>query len=272
MLIAHITDLHIKLPGKLAYGIVDSADFLKRCVNALQSLDPQPDLIVVTGDLVDTGDAAEYAHLQQLLAPLQIPLLVVPGNHDERESMRFSFPLQDWVASSDFLQFSGIFGPLRIVGLDTVVPGEGRGELCAARLGWLTETLSADRETPTLILMHHPPFLTGIGHMDKIGLKGRETFAEILSLHAQVKLILCGHLHRPISSVVGGCLALTCPSPAHQVAFDLRPDGPSCFRMEPPGFMLHRWSQDGFVSHSVFIGDYAGPYPFFDADGRLLDD
>ncbi len=271
MLIAQITDLHIKLPGRLAYRKVDTAAMLRRCVDTLCALDPQPDLVLITGDLVDLGRPAEYAWLRELLAPLTQPLVVVPGNHDDRDAMRAAFADGGYLPENGFLQFSIDEPPLRLVGLDTVVPGEGRGELCAERLAWLAATLAAAPAHPTLVLMHHPPFLTGIGHMDDIGLTGREAFEAIIARHPQVQAVLCGHLHRDIQTLVGGRRALTCPSPAHQVALKLSPTAPSCFRMEPPGFMLHHWLDGRLVSHLVPIGDYAGPYPFFDANGQLID-
>lgn len=272
MLIAHISDPHIKRPGKLAYRRVDTAAMLQRCVAELLRLDPQPDLIVLTGDLADFGLAEEYAHLKTLLAPLSAPLLAIPGNHDEREAMRTAFADGGYLPAIGFLQFAvDDRFPLRIVGLDTVVPQEGRGELCAERLAWLDEALARQPHRPTLLLMHHPPFATGIGHMDDIGLTGREAFAEIVARHPQIELILCGHLHRNIQTAVGGARVLTCPSPAHQVALDLRPDAPSCFRMEPPGYLLHRWHDGRIVSHSAVIGNYAGPFPFYDPDGALID-
>lgn len=271
MLIAQITDTHIKRPGHLAYGVVDTAGMLRACVASVLALDPQPDLIVLTGDLVDMGTSEEYAHLRQLLAPLLPRLLVVPGNHDERHALANAFPEQAWDREGPFLQYVHLHGPLRIVGLDTMVPGAGRGELCAMRLAWLERALAAAPQAPTLILMHHPPFLTGIAHMDRIGLTGREAFGSIMARHPQIRLVLCGHLHRSIATQLGGRRVLTAPSPAHQVELDLRPDGPSCFRMEPPGYMLHAWDGEDFISHAVAIGEYAGPYPFFDARGKLLD-
>lgn len=271
MLIAQISDTHVKLPGRLAYRRVDTAAMLARCVEAVARLDPAPDLLLLTGDLVDLGLAEEYAHLRRLLAPLAMPLLAIPGNHDEREAMRAAFAADGYLPAAGFLQFAVDGYPLRIIGLDTLKPGEGGGELCAERLAWLDATLASRPEAPTLVLMHHPPFLTGIGHMDAIGLAGCEDFAAIAARHPQIELILCGHLHRSIHARVGGRPTLTCPSPAHQVALDLRAEAPSCFRMEPPGFMLHRWEAGNLVSHVAAIGDYDGPYPFFDDDGELID-
>lgn len=271
MLIAQITDTHIKLPGKLAYKMVDTAGMLRVAVAHLLRLSPKPDLIVHTGDLVDFGTPEEYAYLQSLLAPLDTELIVIPGNHDERAALRAAFSDAGYLPTSSFLHFCVRRGPLAVVGLDTVVPGQGGGQLCAERLAWLGQTLAANPDVPTLILMHHPPFATGIAHMDAIGLEGRDAFAAIVARHPQVQAILCGHVHRSINAVVGERLAMISPSVAHQVALDLTPDGPSAFRMEPPGYMLHKWDGDRLVSHVAVIGDWPGPFPFFDANGRLID-
>lgn len=272
MLIAQITDTHIKLPGKLAYRKVDTAAMLANCVQELLALDPQPDLVLLTGDLVDLGRPEEYEHLQSILAPIKQRIVAIPGNHDERVAMGDAFRSGGYLpARAGFLQFAIDDYPLRFVGLDTLVPGEGGGELCSERLAWLDRTLTDQRDVPTLVLMHHPPFVTGIGHMDKIGLKGRDAFATIVERHHQIELILCGHLHRTIHARVGGRAALTCPSPAHQVALDIDPDAPSRFQMEPPGFMLHWWNDGRLVTHTAVIGGYDGPHPFHDADGKLID-
>jgi 3',5'-cyclic AMP phosphodiesterase CpdA len=270
MLIAQITDTHITRPGTLAYGKVDTAALLRRCVDALVALDPAPELIVHTGDLVDHGHAEEYAHLRALLAPLKAPMLAIPGNHDAREAMRAAFAAEGYLPRQGHLQFALERGGLRIIGLDTLVPGQEGGELCGDRLAWLDEALCARPSMPTLVLMHHPPFATGIAHMDRIGLSGGGEFAAVMRRHPQVVAVLCGHVHRTMHARVGGRSALIGPSPAHQVALDLRPAAPSAFRLEPPGYLLHRWHDDGLVSYAAVTGDWPGPFPFFDAAGRLL--
>jgi 3',5'-cyclic-AMP phosphodiesterase len=271
MLIAQITDTHIKQPGRLAYQQVDTAAMLRACVSELLELDPQPDLILHTGDLVDLGLPEEYEHLKSILAPLKTPILAIPGNHDAREPMRAAFAAEGCFPERGFLQFEIERGGLRFIGLDTLVPGQGGGELCAERLAWLDTALGRKPGIPTLVLMHHPPFLTGIAHMDRIGLQGRDGFAEVMRRHDQVEAILCGHVHRLIHARVGNRTAMISPSPAHQVALDLRVEGPSAFRLEPPGYMLHRWHGRQLVSHAAVLGDWPGPFPFFDAGGKLID-
>ena len=271
-ILGQVSDLHIKSPGKLSYRVVDCAAMLARCVEEILRLPQLPDAIVITGDLVDFGRADEYAHLRQLLAPLTMPYYLLPGNHDERNALRESFPdhayLRQW---QPYVQYAIDDWPVRIVAIDTVIPGEGGGRLDAQRLGWLDKTLSERRDKPTVVVMHHPPFPTLIGHMDKVGLQGGEALAGVISRHPQVERVLCGHLHRPIQYRFAGTIASTAPSPAHQVALDLSPQAASRFKMEPPGFQLHAWRKGvGIVSHTAFIGDFAGPYPFFEG-GQLID-
>jgi Icc protein len=257
MLLAQITDTHIRRPGDLAYGVVDTAAFLERAVTALCRLDPAPDATVVTGDLVDAGEDEEYAHLRALLAPLAMPVFVIPGNHDARAPLRRAFAADGYLPRAGFLHYTIEEYPLRLVALDTLIPGAVGGELCRERLSWLDRALAAAPERPTLVLMHHPPFVTGIGHMDRIGLSGIPAFAEIVARHPQVERILCGHLHRAIDRRFAGTVAGTAPSTAHQVALDLAPAAPLAFTFEPPGYQLHYWNEnEGLVTHTAVIGEW----------------
>jgi 3',5'-cyclic-AMP phosphodiesterase len=263
MLIVQITDTHVTRPGEQAYGVVDTATCLERAVAALNALDPLPDLAVVTGDLVDRGEAEEYAHLRVLLAPLRMPVVVIAGNHDSREELRTAFAADGYLPRDGFLHFTIDDYPLRLVALDTLVPGQGGGTLCAERLAWLDQALAAAPDRPTVVLMHHPPFATGIAGMDRIGLVGAAEFAGIARRHPQVERILCGHLHRAIAARFAGTLAGTAPSTAHQLMLDIDRDLPPRFTLEPAGYQLHQWRQDaGLVTHTALIGDWPGPYPF----------
>jgi len=264
MLIAQITDLHILPEGELAFGHVDTASCLARAVARLRALDPRPDLVVATGDLVHAGDAAEYAHLRRLLAPLDLPLFLLPGNHDSRSALVAAFPDHAYLPrDGGFLQYCIEDWPLRLIALDTIIPGEPGGRLCEQRLAWLSARLAEQPERPTLIMMHHPPFATGIGHMDGMALEAPERFAAIVASHGKVARVICGHDHRSIHSAFAGTTASVAPSTAHQVMLDLTPDGEARFNLEPPGFHLHLWrAETGLVTHTAFTGDFPGPYPF----------
>ena len=125
--IAQISDLHIKRPGELAYGRVDTAKALERCVLALNSLNPAPDFIVISGDLADTPNSDEYAHLKRLLAPLKPPFAGIPGNHDSRELMREVFPGWNFAGPSGPLNQSMEIAGLSLLQLDSSVAGKPHG-------------------------------------------------------------------------------------------------------------------------------------------------
>lgn len=273
MLIAQITDPHIKPRGRLAYRKVDTAAYLAEAVAAVNALVTPPDVVLMTGDLVDAGRPEEYGLLREVLQPLKPPLLPVPGNHDERGAMATAFAdLPFLPRGGGFVQYVVEDWPVRLIGLDSVLPGKGGGELCGERLAWLDARLSEQPERPTVLFLHHPPFNTGIGHMDAQGFLGKEAFAAVVRRHPQVERVLCGHMHRAIQVRWAGTIASTAPAPAHQVALDLRDDAPSCFVMEPPGYQLHLWRADsGLVSHTALIGRWDGPHPFFDPQGALID-
>lgn len=272
MLIVQLTDTHIKPKGRLAYNKVDTAAMLRAAVADIHQLPQSPDLVVITGDLVDQGSHEEYEHLIEILSLMSQPKLVVPGNHDDRDVMQAVFSDLLVKPAPGYWQFSfqGIQWPIRVIGIDTVDFGQSAGLLCNERLEWLKAELEKDQHTPTLIMMHHPPFITGIGHMDEIGLKGREEFAGIVKCHPNIELITCGHLHRNIRATVGGRAVMTGHSTAHSVQLDLAPDAEAMFKMEPPGYLLHLWNGEGIVTHHAVIGDFEGPHPFFTDKGQLI--
>ncbi len=153
--------------------------------------------------------------------------------------------------------------PVRLVMLDTLVPGAGHGELGPEQLEFLDRALAAAPDKPTIVGMHHPPFACGIAHMDRINLRNIPEFAAIIGRHRQVERIICGHHHRPIVARLAHAIASIAPSVAHQVEMTLNPHDSGAFNFEPPAFQLHRWTAaDGIVSHTVYVEDFPGPYPF----------
>ncbi|MFN7888057.1 MAG: phosphodiesterase, partial [Betaproteobacteria bacterium] len=108
------------------------------------------------------------------------------------------------------------------------------------------------------------------GHMDRIALANTAGLAEVIGRHPQVERVIAGHLHRPIQCRFAGTVASVCPSPAHQVALDLSTEAPDHFVMEPPAFQLHAQTASGLVTHTAYVGKFAGPFPFRE-DGRLID-
>lgn len=274
LLIAQISDLHIKRPGALAYGKVDTAAALARCIAELNRFAPRPELVVISGDLADTPSVEEYDHLKALLAPLQIPFVAIPGNHDDRALMRAALPEQAYAPTGGALNLTRAVGDLDILLIDSSVPGKSHGLLDPDTLAWLEAALATSAGRPALLFLHHPPFVTGIGHMDVQNLRNADALADVLRRHPRARLIAAGHVHRATLTQFAGVTATICPAPNHAVALDLDAQLPPSFRIEPPAFHVHAWRPGGefgeLVTHLVPIGDFDGPYPFFGRDGKLL--
>lgn len=256
MLICQISDPHIVAAGELAYGRVDTASMLARCVQQIGAMARVPDLLIATGDLTDHGHADEYRQLAALLAPLSMPVYLLAGNHDDRRALQAAFPGQRHLCGEDgFVQYTVEDWPLRLVVLDTVVPGRDGGELCARRLQWLERTLAADRR-PTIVAQHHPPLASGLTAMDAQTLANPHEEAAVIGRHRHVERIISGHYHRSFHARFAGTSASVCASTAQQLALDLAPGAGLRLTYEPPSFQLHLWTGEALVSHTAVVGDY----------------
>ena len=256
MLIAQISDMHVKPQGEMLAPGLDSHANLAAAIRRIDALDPRPDLTVATGDLTADGRPEEYAALRALLDRLAMPYLLLPGNHDDRDGMRAAFPEQPW-EDGHFLLYAVDTWPLRFVALDTLVPGSNVGRLCDGRLAWLDRTLAAAPDRPTIVMLHHPPFATGMPHLDRMGLEDASGLAAVVGRHRQVVRILCGHIHRPIHTIFAGVPASIAPSTAFQMQLKLKQGATLQWTREPPAFQLHAWSDTGhLVSHTVFVEDF----------------
>lgn len=267
MLIAQITDTHLSTPGSRSDRFFRTPEHLARAVAHLNAMTPRPDVVLATGDLAERGEAAEYARLRERLDALVMPLFLIPGNHDRRDTLVDTFEHHRYLPrDGGFLQYTVEDWPVRLVGLDTLVPGASGGRLCGERLAWLDAQLARAPQRPTLLFMHHPPFVTGMPAMDGMGLEGGPDLAALVRRHPQVERIVCGHLHRAIVRRFAGTVACTSPATAHQLGLDLLPAQRLSAVMEPPACMLHLWlgDSDGLVSHVSVIGDAHPPFVIYD--------
>jgi Icc protein len=235
-MIAQLSDPHVRIPEE--HG---SADALARAVAAVLELEPLPDAVLVTGDLAEHAASDEYARVRELLAPLPMPVHVLPGNHDDPAAMREHFPLD----GGGEYRYATSCGDLRLIACDTSRRGRDDGEL---DLDWLAAQL-ADT-APTVVAMHHPPLDTGIGGLDEIGLPPaqRDALAELLAGSPHVRRILAGHVHRGAFGVLGGCGVVACPSTNLQTRLQIRAEG---FELgdDPPAFAVHSLVGGELVSH-----------------------
>ncbi|MEM6678763.1 MAG: metallophosphoesterase, partial [Pseudomonadota bacterium] len=190
------------------------------------------------------GMAAEYEAFRTIAQGLTPPLLAIPGNHDDRAAFRAGVGLMLAVAPQDPApeapcDWQAQIGGLTLFGLDTSVPHAPHGALAPAQLAWLDGALGAG-SGPVIVFTHHPPFDTGITHMDRSRLGEGEALLTLLARHERVQLVASGHVHRLIEA---RCRppAVIAPAPAHAVWLETARDGPPAYAFEPGAVLLHRW-------------------------------
>jgi Icc protein len=254
--LAQLSDPHVDA-GPGGHG---SAEALAAAVDAVLALDAAPDAVLVSGDLTHRSDARSYELVRELLAPLPMPVHVLPGNHDDREALRAWFT-EDTPAGANREPFQYVVrvGVLRLVVCDTTVPGRDDGRLDAGALAWLERSLAAEPGVPTIVAMHHAPLLTGIGAMDAVGLPAsdREALGALLARSPAVRRVVGGHVHRACFGVLGGCPVFACPSTHLQVRLDPGPE--IVLEPAPPSFALHAVPAGGDVVTLVQpVGSSAG--------------
>jgi 3',5'-cyclic-AMP phosphodiesterase len=248
-LVAQISDLHIG--GD--WGSADPVSGLRTVLDAVLGMPDRPDVLLVTGDLVENGTDEEYAVVGELLSAASLPVHVLPGNHDRREGLRARFELPGDGAAP--VQYAAQLGPMRLVALDTTIPGRASGELDSDRLSWLDAELTRAPEQPTLLAMHHPPASTGLAPWDEIGLApgDRDALGEVVRRHPQVQRLVAGHIHQPLVAALAGQPVLAVPSTYVQALVDFTaPEiqlGPG-----PPGFAIHALVDGRLTSYLHVLG------------------
>ncbi|PTA68403.1 phosphodiesterase [Deinococcus arcticus] len=247
MFIAQLSDPHVDTAQPHKAGA------LRRAVAFLLSLPRTPDAVLITGDCTEHGHPQEYEEFQAALAPLTMPVYVVPGNHDRRDELlaRFAPPGQ---SLDGFLQYVVEDWPLRLIGLDTHWPGQGAGQLCPARLAWLDRVLAQAPSRPTLLFMHHPPTATGLRVLDEIGLQGRAELCEVVQRHPQVVRVLAGHVHMPLTASFAHTTVMTCPGTDATFQPDWAQTEQLVIQYQPPLALLHRWDErSGLLSFTAAL-------------------
>ncbi|MGP8290161.1 metallophosphoesterase [Vreelandella zhanjiangensis] len=247
MLIAHLSDLHVfTTQSETGESRADIAHAVERIVSDLVSLSPLPDLVVISGDLADGGTEDDYRLIRRLLAPLAMPILAVPGNHDRREAMHAV--LGDRLSGlqpGKFLHSRVEADGVTLLGLDSIIVGKPQGALCSERLDWLENQLGYTQPL-TFLVMHHPPFMTGNPHWDDYSLiEGRERFEAIIS--ASPKRILCGHIHQPFHTLWGQHYSAIAGSPAFQYNLVPGSQAKPTLGNVPYSYPLHDCQPDGSV-------------------------
>lgn len=273
MLFAQISDFHLTVPGEHEFDGIDPADYLRASVDALNRLEPQPEFVLITGDIAENGSEKEYRTASSVLDKLRTPFYVVPGNHDTRLQLYRAFagracPLREASDSEGIesnppkaLEYSFTHAGYRFIALDTLREGSASGELSSSSLAWLESELQTAGRSPRILFLHHPPLVTGLSLMDESRLTNATELLSILNRYPAETHLLCGHVHRPVSAIWKGNAVHTCPSVFHQLKFSLGHDPNPGFVFEPPAFRLFLTAEDTLVSHIVYTGDYGPHYP-----------
>jgi Icc protein len=203
--VIHLSDTHFLGGDGLLYGTVDAEGQLKRLFAEFDAAGARPEAIIFTGDLADRGDPAAYARLRAIVEPaaerIGAQLIWVMGNHDNRAAFRVGLLGQEpSMASID--RVYDVNG-LRVIALDSSVPGAHHGEITSDQLDWLAEELSIPAPHGTILAMHHPPVPSVLDLAVVVELRDQPALAEVLD-GTDVRSIIAGHLHYSTNATFAG--------------------------------------------------------------------
>ncbi|MGK9148631.1 phosphodiesterase [Plantibacter flavus] len=203
--IVHLSDPHLLADGRYLYDSVDVQANLEQALRQVEQMGLRPDAMVFTGDLTDLGEPDAYRRLRARVEPvaerLGTTIVWLMGNHDERATMRTE--LLDLPPGESPIDSVWDFDGLRVIGLDSTVPGWHHGELEDAQLDWLREVLSVRAPLGSILAMHHPPVPSSVPFFDILELRDQHRLADVVQ-GSDVRAILGGHLHYSTSSTFAG--------------------------------------------------------------------
>jgi Predicted phosphohydrolases len=258
-ILLQLSDTHIVPNAEKHSSWAKVGDGFHLIADWVNGLSIKPDAMIITGDLVDDGRPESYACLKKWLHKFDLPIYVIPGNHDHRAHLKEACSGHVGnvcLEKSEFVQYAVNIAGMRLVTLDTLEEGQSYGVLCDRRLQWLADTLAAEPDMPTIVAMHHPPFKTGMPFMDEMRLlQGAERLESIILENKQVERVICGHQHRASVQCFGKTVAIVAPSASHQLTPQFKQDDPLGYTHERPSVFLHMWHDDDrlVASHLLSI-------------------
>jgi 3',5'-cyclic-AMP phosphodiesterase len=247
MLLAHVSDIHIGQDFR-GDGGARALARARKVVDYLNALPGDLDGVLVTGDLADHGTPVEYEIVRELLGTLRFPVLICPGNHDERTAYRETLLAEP--ANTEAINQVHQLGGFTIAMCDSSIPGRNEGLLDDDTLTWLDKVIS-DTEDPVLVCFHHPPVRMGQPFLDGILLLNPDQLAEVLG--DGVLAVLCGHAHTAASSTFAGRPVIVAPGVVSTLQLPFEGDEGIIYDL-PPAIAFHRISSDetgelGLITH-----------------------
>lgn len=256
--VLQLTDLHLMCEREKTMRGVRTHDAL---VEVMRFIDAgvrsgrwDVDHIVISGDLTHDEQLATYETLRELLGEWIPRCRLIPGNHDDRALMRRVFP-ELVPQDGEFITFSFQAGGCRLIGLDSHVDGDGAGHISANQVGWLAEQLTVHRTEPTILFVHHPPFLIQSAWLDNVSLREPGPLLELVASFPQVRAISAGHVHQQYRGRLGRIELLTTPSTAVQYRAE---EVPVCDPI-PPGFRRFRLEGSSYFTEVVRLPELRVP-------------
>lgn len=243
MIIAQLSDIH-------ADGSDEAVERLDRVLHWLEPL--APDAIIVSGDLAEAQHDHSYRAVRERLDASGSPFYAVPGNVDDQNDIRRAFGDRfGWSDSEPLNVVARIGEHFRLIGLDVTVRGAAHGD-AEPVLEWLAAELNRDGP-PALIFQHQHPFRCGLDGKDRNMCQSADALARVIEeAHDPVVALTCGHVHRPMFTRFAGRPATLCPSITR--ANRMKLDGKESDISDPPGLMLHHFTEGRLVSHVVMVG------------------
>jgi 3',5'-cyclic-AMP phosphodiesterase len=246
--ILQLSDLHpFADPEARLFGI-PTRELLQDVLAHVQESGVRPDHVVVTGDHTHDERAETYAAVRELLEPFLDRLWHLPGNHDDRATLRSAFADRIPGDGADRITFAFDAGSWLCLGLDTHVPGEVGGRIGADQIEWIRGRLDEHQPRAAVLFMHHPPVELGMTWLDRIGLEDAHLLRDLLAEEPRIRLVCCGHVHHESSRHVGAAEVVTVPSTGLQ--FSAVSDTAE-FVTAPPGYRIIELAEDGYSTWVV---------------------
>lgn len=251
MIIVQISDTHIALDTPDADQRIRE---FERTIADINALDPAPDVIIHTGDIVHNGRQDEYAEAVRILAKANAPVYVIPGNKDDRTNLSAAFSARGYLnPGSNFIEYSVEDYPVRLIAVDTLNTQSNKGDFCPERAKHLVDLIGAETKKPIAVFAHHPPFEVPVGPHPH-NFEAPEMMARLREslLHSGCVVgVFSGHVHRAAEGHVGSIPAIVVPC----IATTLRRGEYPAHMTQRPVYYIHRFDADGsFTTAARIVG------------------